>query len=67
LSSGEAANEELHVLCHLDNEDPKLKKKEHFCTEGTWIINGKVVGFRDGFQLLYNDNPDVGKDKEIKI
>jgi hypothetical protein len=65
LSSGEGSNEES-VYCFLSNE-PKLKSKNQFCEEGTWLINGKVVGFKEGFQMLYDNDKSIAGDKEIKV
>jgi hypothetical protein len=64
LSSGEGPNEKS-VYCFLSNGS-KLKNKEQFCDEGTWLINGKVVGFKEGFQMLYDSDKSVAGNKEIK-
>ena len=50
LSSGDGPNEES-VYCYL-NPDPKIKQKDQFCDKGNWLINGKVFGFKEGFQFL---------------
>jgi hypothetical protein len=65
LSSGPGPNEES-VQCFL-NPETKVKYKTQFCPQGLWIINGQVMGFKEGFQKVYTDDPSLGNDKEIKV
>jgi hypothetical protein len=63
LSSSEGPVDSL-VYCHLNLEN-KTSNKDTFCPFGTWIIDGKVVDFRTGFQMLYDKDKSIGKEKEI--
>lgn len=56
---------DVAIYCYLDSE-PQIKAKTHYCTQGLWMINGKVVDFKEGFQMIY-DKKGGGHPKEIQI
>ena len=58
-------DEDQAINCYL-NDEPKIKAKVHYCTQGLWMINGKVVDFKEGFQMIY-DKEGGENPKEIKI
>ena len=58
-------DDEQAVYCYLHDE-PKIKAKAHYCTDGLWLINGKAVDFKEGFQMVY-DKAGVKHPKEIEI
>ena len=42
------------VECHVLT-DVKPKKKNDFCKEGLWRINGKVMEFKEAFEATYKE------------
>ena len=65
LKSSEGPDDRV-VYCHLSNE-PQIRAKEHYCAQGIWLINGAVVDFKEGFQMVYDKDRSVAESKEILV
>lgn len=65
LSSGAGPSPET-VYCFLNHTEAVVKGKDMFCPHGTWLVNGKVMDFKEAFQAVY-DKDKTGEEKEINV
>lgn len=58
-------DEDKLVNCCLGNKS-KYMAGNNFCAQGLWVINGKAVDFKEGFQMIY-DAESGRHPKEIEV
>lgn len=59
-------DDDVAINCYL-TEEPKIKARDNYCAQGLWIVNGKVMDFKEAFQLIYDQHGSGGHPKEINL
>lgn len=43
------------IVCHL-NQDEKRVESKHFCGQGMWILDGKVMDFKEAWAYINKED-----------